>query len=117
MMRGEIAAPDPVAPSRTEGGWEVKEVKQLEEWEIRKLERERKKEAEKREQKVKEDEKQALRDVEQSLKDQKRKLKQLKEELASLEELKEKDWDELTDEDEELLAGEIDLRAQIAELE
>eukprot|EP00928_Gymnodinium_smaydae_P079747 TRINITY_DN63600_c0_g1_i1.p1 TRINITY_DN63600_c0_g1~~TRINITY_DN63600_c0_g1_i1.p1 ORF type:complete len:644 (+),score=187.66 TRINITY_DN63600_c0_g1_i1:161-2092(+) len=118
MMRGEIDAPAATPQRTTDGqGWEVKEVKPLEEWEIRKLERERKKEQEKREQKAKEDEKQALREVEQGVKDAKRKLKQLKEELANLEQLKEKDWDELTDEDEELLAGEIDLRAQIAELE
>eukprot|EP00440_Ansanella_granifera_P063038 gb/GFBE01068356.1/.p1 GENE.gb/GFBE01068356.1/~~gb/GFBE01068356.1/.p1 ORF type:complete len:655 (+),score=191.77 gb/GFBE01068356.1/:1-1965(+) len=121
MMRGEIAVPDAPKGELTEGqkgGWESKPVAPpLEEWEIRKMEKEAKKLQEQKEKEAKEAEKQALRDLEQGEKDTKKKLKELKKQLEEMEALKEKDWDELTEEDEAILEGEIELRDQIAQLE
>lgn len=119
MMRGEIDVPVNNAPRERDGptGWEVKVAPVLEEWEIRKLEKEAKKLAEQKALEAKEKEKQAIRDMEQAEKDTKKKLKQLKAELEELEKLKDKAWDELTEEDEAALEGEITLRDQIAELE
>jgi len=112
MMRGEVEAPQEMADR-----WSVEPAKQLEDWEVRKLERERKKAQEQKEQEEKEKEKQAIRNVEQAEKDNKKKLKALKQQLAELEALKDKEWDELTEEDEERLEGECDLREQISILE
>lgn len=117
MMRGEIDTPQVTREKDEFGGWKTAEQKPLEEWEIRKIEKERKKEAERKEQEAKEQEKQALRNVEQSQKDGKKKLKLLKAQLEELDALKEKDWDELTEEDEAQLELETEIRAQIAELE
>jgi len=112
MMRGEVEAPQEMTDR-----WSVEPAKQLEDWEVRKLERERKKAQEQKEQEEKEKEKQAIRNVEQAEKDNKKKLKALKQQLAELEALKDKEWDELTEEDEERLEGECDLREQISILE
>jgi len=49
--------------------------------------------------------------------DSKKKLQQLKARLDELQRLKEKDWDELTEEDEAQLEGEVDLRLTIEALE
>eukprot|EP00927_Polykrikos_kofoidii_P055647 TRINITY_DN49860_c0_g1_i1.p1 TRINITY_DN49860_c0_g1~~TRINITY_DN49860_c0_g1_i1.p1 ORF type:complete len:654 (+),score=159.54 TRINITY_DN49860_c0_g1_i1:149-2110(+) len=113
MMRGEINLPEPAK------SWDTpaQEAKPLEEWEVRKLMKEQKKEAEKKELAKKEAEKQALRQVDQAVKDNKQKLKELRATLDSLQELKEKEWDDLTSEDEAVLEGEMEMRAQIAELE
>jgi len=46
-----------------------------------------------------------------------KKLEKLKKQLSELDGLKEKEWDELTEEDEEELEKEIELKKQIAELE
>lgn len=116
MMRGEVDLP--VAEVRTDGPrWEVQVAPKLEEWEIRKLEKQRKKEAEQKALEEKEKERQAIRDIEKAEKDTKKRIKELKQQLAKLDEVKEKDWDELTEEDESLLEGEIALRNELAELE
>lgn len=116
MMRGEIGTP---SDGKSIGDrWANEDApKQLEEWEIRKLEREAKKDREKKEQEAKDAEKEALRNVEKDQKNSKKKLKELKAQLEELEKLKDKDWDELTEEDEEQLEGEADIRMQIAALE
>jgi len=115
MMRGELNLPP--ADRGDKPGWDLKESKPLEEWEIRKMERERAKEAERKAEEAKEQEKQAIRDFEKASKDTKKRIKELKAELAKLDELKDKAWDELTDEDEEQLEGEIALRTELVELE
>jgi len=76
-----------------------------------------KKNAEEAEKKEKEAAVQARKNAEKEERGEKKKLKELKEKLALLDTLKEKEWDELTDEDEEQLEGEVDLRAEILELE
>mmetsp|Transcript_46171 Transcript_46171/g.133011 ORF Transcript_46171/g.133011 Transcript_46171/m.133011 type:complete len:643 (-) Transcript_46171:318-2246(-) len=113
MMRGEM-------PAAAEGrGWgeAPPSMQPMEEWEIRKLEREAKKAAEKKKEEEKEAAIQARKDAEKAERGEKKKLKELKEQLQALEALKDKDWDELTEEDEEKLEGEVALRAEIAELE
>jgi uncharacterized protein with WD repeat len=121
MMRGEVQLPDAGKIGRGDGGltgWETGvEAKPLEDWEIKKMQREAKKEAEKREQQAKDEEKELLRSVEKAVKDKDKKIKELKKALEEMEIIKEKEWDELTEEDEALLEGECDLRAQIMELE
>jgi len=120
MMRGEL----PATPAPGEGGrWGEASTAQaptlapMEEWEIKKLEKQRKKEQEQKEKEEKEAALQARRDFEKGERDDKKKLKSLKEQLQQLDALKEKEWDELTEEDEEQLEGEVELRKQIAELE
>eukprot|EP00931_Biecheleriopsis_adriatica_P001610 TRINITY_DN1019_c0_g1_i3.p1 TRINITY_DN1019_c0_g1~~TRINITY_DN1019_c0_g1_i3.p1 ORF type:complete len:646 (+),score=163.15 TRINITY_DN1019_c0_g1_i3:93-2030(+) len=121
MMRGELSIPESATREFTQGqkeGWEARPPPpQLEEWEIRKMEREAKKLAEQKALEAKEAEKQAIRDLEKGEKDTKKKLKELKKQLEELEVLKDKDWDELTEEDEAILEGEVELREQIAQLE
>lgn len=117
MMRGEIDTPQVSREKDDFGRWKVEEQKPLEEWEIRKMERERKKENERKEQEAKEQEKKALLDVEQAVKDTKKKIKELKKQLEDLEPLKEKGWDELTEEEDAQLELEGELLAQLAELE
>ncbi|CAJ1399548.1 unnamed protein product [Effrenium voratum] len=117
MMRGEVAIPEGPQRERTEP-WETKPVAPaLEEWEIKKLEKEAKKLAEQREKEAKEKHQQALRDVVQNEKDTKKRIKELKQMLEELEKLKEKDWDELTEEDEVELDREAALRAELTALE
>jgi len=120
MMRLQEMPSTAADPSA--GGWgtsadQAPTLKPMEEWEIRKLEKIRKKEEQLREQQEKDAVIQARKDMESTERAEKKKLKQLKEQLAALDALKEKEWDELTEEDEEQLEGEVDLRAQIAELE
>lgn len=121
MMRGELSIPESAARELTQGqkeGWEARPPPpQLEEWEIRKMEREAKKLAEQKALDEKEAAKQAIRDMEKGVKDTKKKLQELKKQLEEMEALKDKDWDELTEEDEDILEGEVDLREQIAKLE
>mmetsp|Transcript_63010 Transcript_63010/g.150103 ORF Transcript_63010/g.150103 Transcript_63010/m.150103 type:complete len:638 (+) Transcript_63010:78-1991(+) len=113
MMRGEISTPEP-----SKGSWDTgPEVKQLEDWEVRKLERERKKAEEQRLKDEEEARKQAIRDVEKELKGSKKELKELKQQLEDLQKLKDKDWDELTEEDEESLDKEQEILTRIAQLE
>eukprot|EP00747_Dinoflagellata_sp_TGD_P163880 gnl/TRDRNA2_/TRDRNA2_183071_c0_seq1.p1 gnl/TRDRNA2_/TRDRNA2_183071_c0~~gnl/TRDRNA2_/TRDRNA2_183071_c0_seq1.p1 ORF type:complete len:643 (+),score=146.74 gnl/TRDRNA2_/TRDRNA2_183071_c0_seq1:118-2046(+) len=116
MMRGEISMPEAKPVDRWDNG-EAKEAKPLEEWEIRKMQREAQKAAELKAQQAKEAEKQLVRDAEQAYKDKKKRIKQIKEQLEKLDEIKEKDWDELTPEDEEELEEEVALRTELAELE
>lgn len=115
MMRGELAAP----PA---SGWGDSDSKAptlapMEDWEIRKMQRQAQKDAELKEKQEKEAEIQARKDFEKDEKNDKKKLKGLKEKLVELEALKDKEWDELTEEDEAQLEGEVELRAQIVELE
>lgn len=114
IMRGEVDAPQETTR------WENNSLelpKQLEEWEIRKMERDRKKAEEKKKIEDKEKEKQLIRDAQQATKDNKKLLKELQKELEELQAIKDKEWDELTDEDEAQLEKESDLIAQIADLE
>jgi len=60
---------------------------------------------------------QARKEADTAERNDKKKLKDLKDKLAQLDALKERAWDELTEEDEAQLEGEMDLRAQILELE
>lgn len=116
MMRGDVDIP-PVE-ARTNGDkWDINETKKLEEWEIRKLEKEAKKVAEQKAKGEEEKVKQAIRDIEQGEKNAKKRLKEVKKLLEELEKLKDKAWDELTDEDELALEGEIGLREELADLE
>jgi len=115
MMRGEL--PTPAAA----GGWgddpKAPTLAPMEEWEIKKLQKQAKKDAEGKEKQDKEAAIKNRKDADKAERSDKKKLKELKEQLAALDELKEKEWDELTDEDEEQLEGEVDLRAKILELE
>ncbi|CAK0875066.1 unnamed protein product [Prorocentrum cordatum] len=119
MMRGEVNLPSNDAPSGGRGGpgWDTEVAKPLEEWEIRKLEKERQKEAEKKAAEEVQARKQKVASVEQAEKDSKKRLKELKQKLEELEALKDKEWDELTEEDEAELEGEIELRDEIKLLE
>lgn len=116
MMRGELDAPT-TERTRDAGGWELNTAKPLEEWEIRKLEKERKKAEEKRIEEEKEQERQKIKDIEQGEKNDKKRLKELKKQLEEIAAAKDKEWDELTDEDEEMLEKEADIIEEIARLE
>jgi len=116
MMRGDVDIP--AVEARTNGDkWDYKETPKLEDWEIRKMEKEAKKAAEQKAKEEEEKVKQAIRDIEQGEKNAKKRLKEVKKLLEELEKLKDKEWDELTDEDEAALEGEIGLREELAELE
>lgn len=115
MMRGEL--PTPSTERWGSDGPAGPQLQPMEEWEIRKLEKQAKKDKEAKEKAEKEAIVQARKDFEKSERDDKKKLKALKEQLEQLDALKEKDWDELTEEDEQALEGEVELKAQIAELE
>jgi len=120
MMRGELSLPEaaPVAVEKGPGGgWETSLPPPPTEAELRKIEKQHKKEMEKKEQEEKEKRKEAIKSIEQGEKDAKKRLKALKKELEELDLLKEKAWDELTDEDEEALEGEVGLREELAKLE
>mmetsp|Transcript_39929 Transcript_39929/g.72347 ORF Transcript_39929/g.72347 Transcript_39929/m.72347 type:complete len:647 (+) Transcript_39929:77-2017(+) len=118
MMRGEIEVAKQERVSDGLGGWELKQAAPvMEEWEIKKMEKEAKKAYDDAEKAKVEADKQAIRDFQKGLKGNKQELSKLKEELAELQKLKDKDWDEMTEEDEEALEGEIDLRNKITELE
>jgi len=108
MMRGEIAAPEP------EAGWGLGAP--MEDWEVRKLERERKKAAEQKEKEKKDTEKQKLKDFAKADKDKAKRIKEIQAQLEELEAQKSDDWDDLTEEDEERLELEMQLRSKLAEL-
>lgn len=116
MMKGEM----PESTGRSGGDkWEDGKPKepQLEDWEIRKIQNDMKKEAKKKEQEKIDADKQARKDAEGDITKGKLKLKQIKQQLEELDTLKDKGWDELTEEDEEQLDNEMELRAECAELE
>merc|ERR1712129_356531 len=116
MMRGDVEIP--AIEARTNGDkWDYKETPKLEEWEIRKMEKEAKKAAEQKAKEEEEKVKQAIRDIEKGGKNAKKRLKEVKQLLEELEKLKDKEWDELTEEDEEALEKETGLREELAELE
>lgn len=131
MMSGELAVPDgagngdrgwaadpatgaPAAAPPPKLTW-AEQAQQQKEWEKekKKVQKQQKgKEAE-----AKEAAKDEVRGIVKKQEEDEKKLKKLKEELAALELLKDKEWDELTDEDEAQLEGELDIIAQIKELE
>mmetsp|Transcript_56173 Transcript_56173/g.119589 ORF Transcript_56173/g.119589 Transcript_56173/m.119589 type:complete len:637 (+) Transcript_56173:170-2080(+) len=115
MMRGEIQAAE--RPAWTSSSEQGPTTAPMEEWEVKKLMREAEKAAAA---KAKEEEAAALqarKDTEKAeLKDE-RQLKKLKAQLEEIEKAKDKDWDELTEEDEALMEEEVDIRAKIKELE
>lgn len=115
MMRGDIDVPPPSTESAVGSQWEM--PKPLQDWEIRKIERERKKEAERKAEEEKEKAKQVIKDIQNADKDAKKRIKEIKKQLEEVEQAKEKGWDELTEEDEALLENEITLRTELAELE
>lgn len=128
MMRGEVDVPPDAAAapaSRTEGwGSQAAYDNTLTAEELRQKLKEKKdaeKAAKKAEEeaakKAKEDLMAERKKIEKGEENQKKLLAKLKEDLQALEVLKDKGWDELTEEDEEQLEGEMDLLAQIAELE
>jgi len=112
MMRGEVEAP------KTEG-WGSSSAPMTWEEEAR-IKKEQKDAAKRAKEAVEEAAKQAKAEVRAAMKeitDADKKLIRLKKQLAQVETAKDKEWDELTSEDEGLLEGEFDLRAQIAALE
>eukprot|EP00746_Dinoflagellata_sp_MGD_P163000 gnl/MRDRNA2_/MRDRNA2_90822_c0_seq1.p1 gnl/MRDRNA2_/MRDRNA2_90822_c0~~gnl/MRDRNA2_/MRDRNA2_90822_c0_seq1.p1 ORF type:complete len:647 (-),score=181.82 gnl/MRDRNA2_/MRDRNA2_90822_c0_seq1:45-1985(-) len=114
MMRGEESIPEPTVSSSR---WDtVETAKPMEEWEIKKLEKEKKKAAELKKKEEEEAAKQALKDMESEEKRQKKKVKELEAMLEELEKLKEKDWDELTEEDDAMLEKELDIRQEIEDI-
>lgn len=96
----------------TSGGMTHEELQQKLK-ERKEAEKKAKLEAEEAARVAKEQEKAAIKQIE----DNEKLLRKLKKELARLDELKEKEWDELTEEDEAQLEGEVELRNRIAELE
>jgi len=115
MMRGELPAPS--TTDKWGDAMQAPDLKPMEDWEIRKLQNQAKKDADAKEKADKEALVQDRKDFEKSERDEKKKLKALKEQLEQLDTLKEKEWDELTEEEDEALEGEVELKAQIAELE
>lgn len=124
MMRGELPTPD-AAPTPAPGavGWAAsppqltwqEQAEEAKKWEKEKKALQKKqKEAEIQ---AEEDKLNARKNVGKEIEDKAKLLKSLKEKLAHFDKLKDKEWDELTEEDEAELEGEIDVRAQIAELE
>merc|ERR1719182_909457 len=119
MMRGELDAPPAAgAPSADRGWaatpqltWQEKQKEYLKEEKA--LEKKQKEEAEQ----AKEAAKEQRREIDKKLQDDEKRLPKLKAKLAELEKLKDKEWDELNSDDEAQLEGELDLRAEIVELE
>lgn len=126
MMRGEVDVPPdvPTMGSRTEGWGDTKIESGMTAEELR-LKLKEKKDADKAAKKAEEEaEKQAKIDltnarkaIEKGEKNNVKLLAQLREEIEALEGLKEKGWDELTEEEEEELDREMDMRAQLVDLE
>jgi len=127
MMRGELAAPDAASGDR---GWAAtttpgvtlppqltweEQAKAQKDW-VKEKKALAKKEKDDIEE-AKQAQKDELKQLDKNIEDKAKTIKRLKEELAELDKLKDKEWDELTEEDEAQLEGELDLRAQIAELE
>lgn len=124
MMRGELPTPDAVtAPAPGAVGYSIpppqltwqEQAEEQKKWDKEKKALQKKqKEAENQ---AVEDKLNARANVGKAIEDKAKLLKSLKEQLAHFDKLKDKEWDELTEEDEAELEGEIDVRAQIAELE
>lgn len=125
MMRGEIDVPAAGAQnSTTDRGWATEKTPQLTWQEQEKQQKDYLKEKKAAEKKAKEDEEEAKKAAKNETKsaikkldDDKKLVIKLKEQLAELDKLKDKEWDELTEEDEAALDEEIELRAQLAALE
>merc|ERR1719231_1404438 len=130
MMSGELAVPD--GAGNGDRGWAAdtatatpaapppkltwaEQAQQQKEWEKEK--KKVQKQQKEKEAEAKEAAKDEVRGIVKKQEEDEKKLKKLKEELAALELLKDKEWDELTDEDEAQLEGELDIIAQIKELE
>jgi len=107
---GAAAAARPPAEPEKQLTWEEL---QAEKKARKDAEKKRKQEDEEAARKEKEDLYASRKKVEGSEK----KLEKLKKQLAELDGLKDKEWDELTEEDDAKLDGEIELRKEIAELE
>jgi transcription initiation factor TFIID subunit TAF12 len=121
MMRGELEAPA-TAQAQEGRGWTCapvlspqEQLQQQKDWEKEQKALAKKKKAEEEEAKIKA--KEDLKSGEKKIKDNEKLLKQLKAELEEMDKLKDKEWDEMTEEDEAILEGEVELRARIAELE
>jgi len=117
MMRGTepIGEPEPGRPGLSR--WDTQETaKPLEEWEIKKLEKERKKAAEQKKKDDEEAAKKQLKEMESAESGQKKRLKELEALLEELEPLKDKEWDELTEEDDAMIEREVDIRQEIADI-
>jgi len=128
MMRGELAAPDAVA-APGERGWGApaapvvaakvltweEQAQAAKDWE------KEKKALKKKEKDSIEEAKQAKIDdvkaLSKKLENKDARIKELKAQLIALDGLKDKDWDEQTSEDEAQLEGELDIRAELADLE
>lgn len=125
MMRGELEAPAAAgAPAAGQSGvgWvTAKPLTWQEEEQQRKDYAKEKKALEKKQkadvEEAKEAKKQELRDVGKKIANDEKKLIQLKADLLELDKLKDKEWDELTEEDEAELEKEIEIRALIAAME
>lgn len=122
MMRGELDAPPAAGSPSADRGWaatpqltwQEEQQKQKEYLKEKKaLEKKQKEEAEQ----AKEAEKEQRRGIDKKLQDDEKRLPKLKAKLAELEKLKDKEWDELNSDDEAQLEGELDLRAEVVELE
>jgi len=122
MMRGELDAPPKAGEQSGDRGWAAtpqltwqEQEAQQKEWIKQKKAAEKKKIAD--EEEAKEKAKDELRALSKKQEDGAKRLVKLKEKLATLDALKDKDWDELTEEDEAQLEDEVSIRQQIAELE
>jgi len=128
MMRGELEVPTMAGVG---GGWELKDgatagppAKPLtwqeqeqaaKDWakEKKKLAKEEKAE----EEQVKQAKKDEITAIANKIKGGDKRLADLKAQLANMDKIKDKEWDELTDEDEAELEKEIEIKALIAEIE
>jgi translation initiation factor 2A len=122
MMRGEIDAPPKDGAAAGDRGWSATpQLSWLEEQQQMKDLAKQKKAAEKQkkqeEEEAKEAEKAELRAMTKKLEGGAKRILKIKEILAELDKLKDKDWDELTEEDEAELEKEVELRTELAELE
>jgi len=122
MMRGELAAPDAAGAPGADRGWSATPAMTWQEEQIKQQEWIKEKKVLEKKQKA--DDLQVIQDAKDEksnlankFKDQGKRLKEAKAELAELEKLKDKEWDELTEEDDAALEGEFDLMAEIRELE
>jgi translation initiation factor 2A len=126
MMRGELEVPSN-APA-VGGGWELKgdappakpltwqeQEQQAKEWAKEKKALAKKEKAD--EEEAKQAKKDELKAIADKIKGGDKRLADLKAQLAELDKIKDKEWDELTDEDEAELEKEIEIKALIAELE
>lgn len=114
MMRGDI----PERPAwSTDGEKQAPDLKPMEDWEIKKLHREAQKEAAKKEKEAEEAKIQQRKDAEKAEMKAEKKIKELKAKLEELQKLKDKEWDEVTSDDEAELEKEAEIVREIEELE